>query len=62
MSQHQYITTLERQIKVLNERIDAKIMSGQRYVEESQRHRALLRKLREQRRGNGLFGRFSLFA
>lgn len=59
MSQHQYITTLERQISSLNERIDAKIMSGQRYAEESRKHRMLLRKIREQTREQktGFFGR-----
>lgn len=50
MSQHQYISTLERQINILNERIDAKIMSGQQYVTESRKHHLLLQKLREQKR------------
>lgn len=63
MSQHQYISTLERQINILNERIDAKIMSGQQYVAESRKHRMLLQKLREQRRSKGLFSRvFASFA
>jgi len=58
MSQHQYITTLEHQINTLNERIDAKIMSGQKYVEESRKHRMLLRKIREQKREQkSFFGR-----
>ncbi len=59
MSQHQYISTLERQISSLNERIDAKIMSGQRYAEESRKHRMLLRKIREQKQEHrtGFFGR-----
>lgn len=59
MSQQQYISTLERQIRIINERIDAKIMSGQKYVEESRKHRMLLRKIREQKHETktGFFGR-----
>lgn len=63
MSQHQYISTLERQINILNERIDTKIMSGQQYVDESRKHRMLLQKIREQKRElkqerkTGFFGR-----
>jgi len=59
MSQHQYITTLERQINTLNERIDAKIMSGQQYIAEARKHRTLLRKIREQKQEKkvGFLGR-----
>jgi hypothetical protein len=61
MSKNQYINSLELQLKALNERIDAKIISGQQYVAESRRHRLLLQKLREQKK-HGL-GRFiPLFA
>ncbi|MEO5645914.1 MAG: hypothetical protein ABIO57_02495 [Candidatus Paceibacterota bacterium] len=61
MSQNQYIATLEKQINALNRHIDAKIIKGQQYVEESRKHHALLRKLREQKRG--FIGRvFPLFA
>ncbi len=49
MSQHQYINTLERQINALNERIDAKIMSGQHYMVEARKHRMLLQKIRQQK-------------
>jgi len=45
MSQNQYIITLERQLKSINERIDAKIVSGQRYAEDSRKHRMLLQKI-----------------
>ena len=63
MSQHQYINTLERQINSLNERIDAKIMSGQQYMIEARKHRMLVQKLRDQRKSKGLFSRvFPLFA
>ncbi len=60
MSQHQYITSLEHQINLLNQRIDAKIMSGQQYVAESRKHRMLLQKIRAQKREHrsGVFGRF----
>jgi hypothetical protein len=51
MSQNQYIITLERQLKLINERIDSKIMSGQGYAEESRKHRMLLQKIRNQKRG-----------
>ncbi len=62
MSQHQYITTLEKQISILNKSIDAKILRGQQYVEESRKHRMLLRKIREQKQ-TGFLGRvFPLFA
>ena len=62
MSQHQYIQTLEKQIRILNRHIDAKILKGQQYAEESRKHRALIRKLREQTQP-GFFGRvFPLFA
>lgn len=64
MSKHQYITSLERQINLLNQRIDAKIMSGQQYVDESRKHRMLLQKIRAQKREqkSGFFGRvFPLF-
>ncbi|MES2224561.1 MAG: hypothetical protein V4478_01075 [Patescibacteria group bacterium] len=49
MSQSQYITTLERQINSLNQRIDQKIMSGQKYLDEARKHRMLLRKIQSQR-------------
>jgi uncharacterized protein YigA (DUF484 family) len=55
MSQHQYINTLERQINILNDRIDAKIMSGQQYMAEARKHRALLQKIREQKREKKTF-------
>lgn len=56
MSKNQYINSLELQIKALNERIDAKIVKGMAYREESRRHKMLLQKLREQQK-HGL-GRF----
>jgi hypothetical protein len=49
MSQHQYISTLERQINALNDRIDDKIMSGQQYMAEARKHRMLLQKIRQQK-------------
>lgn len=62
MSQHQYIVTLKKQINALNRSIDSKIVRGQKYVEEARKHRALLRKLREQKQ-SGFLGRvFPLFA
>jgi len=62
MSQNQYINQLEKQINLLNQRIDAKIMSGQKYAEESRKHRMLLRKIRQQKQSNVLSRVFPLFA
>jgi hypothetical protein len=65
MSQHQYIATLEKQIASLNRNIDAKILRGQQYAEESRKHRMLLRKIREQKNEHrsGFFGKlFPAFA
>lgn len=56
MSKNQYINSLELQIRVLNERIDAKIVKGLAYKQESRVHKMLLQRLREQQR-HGL-GRF----
>lgn len=61
MSQQQYIATLEKQLQALNRSIDAKIMRGQKYIEESRKHRMILRKIQEQKKG--FLGRmFPLFA
>jgi hypothetical protein len=59
MSKNQYITTLERQLNTLNERIDAKIISGQEYMAEARKHRVLLSKIRAQKReqSGSFFGR-----
>ncbi len=65
MSQQEYIITLERQLRTLNQRIDSKIMSGQKYVEEARKHRMIVRKIREQKREGktGIISRvFPLFA
>jgi hypothetical protein len=65
MSKNQYISSLERQIRILNEHIDAKIISGQHYAAESRKHKMLLRKIREQKQEQrkGVFGRlFPIFA
>jgi hypothetical protein len=64
MSKHQYITSLEQQINLLNAHIDAKIVSGQQYVMESRKHRMLLQKIRQQKQEQrgGFFARFPLFS
>jgi len=59
---HQFIGTPDQ---YLNERIDAKIISGQQYMAEAQKHRMLLQKIRTQKREQkkGFIGRvFPLFA
>ena len=65
MTRTQYAKVIERELQALNERIDLKILRGERYTEESRLHKALLQKIRKQRvravtHGRGLFA--SLFS
>lgn len=61
MTRQQYTKNIYQELKALNERIDYKILRGERYTLESKRHKALLREIRRQRVDS--FGRFvsSLF-
>jgi hypothetical protein len=59
MSQEQYKKIIEREIRNINQRIDFKIIKGERYADESKRHKLLLQKIRKQKH-KGLLGR--LFA
>ncbi len=61
MTRHQYTKNIYQELKALNKRIDYKILRGERYTQESKRHKELLKEIREQRRQS--FGRFvsSLF-
>ncbi len=57
MTPQQYKKVLAAEIKKLNQRIDYKILRGEQYHDDSRRHRELLRKLRRQRRKQGILGR-----
>ena len=56
MSQSQYLKMLEREIQKINEKIDRKILQGQRYAKEAHEHKLLLKKVRYISRQN-LFSR-----
>lgn len=49
MTQTQYTKAIEQEIMRLNKRIDAKILKGEAYGVESQKHKALLQKIRYQK-------------
>lgn len=52
MTRHQYTKNIQQELRALNERIDYKILRGQRYSDESRRHKALLRQIaRQSKRG-----------
>lgn len=62
MTRQQYTKKIQHQLQVLNEQIDYKILRGQRYVEESRRHKELLRQVARQTKSS-LFSRlFASFA
>jgi hypothetical protein len=46
MSQKQYLKTLEKEIKNINQKIDLKIIRGESYKKEARDHKLLLRKIR----------------
>ncbi|MBP6904544.1 MAG: hypothetical protein KBB91_00620 [Candidatus Pacebacteria bacterium] len=62
MTQNQYKKNIAHQLRILNERIDYKILHGQRYSEESRQHRELRRQMLKQSK-RGFFSRMipSLF-
>ncbi len=57
MTRHQYTKNIYHELQALNERIDHKILRGQRYSDDSLRHKQLLRQIKRQR-SHGFFGRF----
>lgn len=59
MSQEQYKKAIEKEIRKLNERIDFKILRGERYSSESRQHKALLQKIKGYQK-KSLFGRLFL--
>ena len=58
MTQQQYKKMVERELRKINERIDFKILRGERYGAESRRHRQLLSEIKRIGRGS-IFGRFA---
>jgi hypothetical protein len=57
MTPHQYKRLLATELNRINQRIDFKIMRGERYSDDSKRHRELLRKFQRQKRKQGFLGR-----
>jgi hypothetical protein len=60
MTRHQYTKNIYRELRELNERIDYKILRGQRYSDESRRHKALLRQIARQSNRGFLSKLFSI--
>ncbi len=59
MTRHQYTQTLARELQKINERIDYKILHGQRYADDSKRHKMLLERFNRQRRRVSLLARMA---
>lgn len=57
MSQTQYLKMLEREIQRINNKIDLKILKGEKYSKEARDHKLLLKKVRYHSR-RGLVNRF----
>ena len=62
MSKNKLAHTIHKELIILNERIDTKIIQGRSYIKEASRHKALLRQLhylgQAQNKGN-IFTMFS---
>lgn len=52
MNTKKYKKVLEREIDKLNQKIDLKILWGQSYREEARRHKALLERIYNKRKGS----------
>ncbi len=61
MTRHQYTQNIRKELRMLNERIDYKILHGQRYAADSLRHKALLRQIASQSK-RGILTRLFSFA
>lgn len=55
MSSNTFKKAIERELQRLNEEIDKKIVKGLSYMNESKRHKALLRQLDSFKNHNNLF-------
>jgi hypothetical protein len=53
MTPQQYKKVLAAEIRKINQRIDLKILRGERYSDDSRRHRELLKKLQRQHKKEG---------
>lgn len=52
MTQTQYTKAILKEIQKLNKKIDAKILKGEKYNNESLKHKTLLMKIQEQRQSS----------
>ena len=62
MSKNKLAHTIHKELIVLNERIDRKIIQGKSYIKEASEHKALLRQLqyvRQDSNRNIIFNMFS---
>ncbi len=50
MTRSQSVKAIEQEIKKLNQRIDLKIIHGQRYASESKMHKMLLDRIKKMRK------------
>lgn len=57
MTPQQYKKVLATELKKVNQRIDMKILKGERYNDDARRHRELLQKLQRQHKRNSFFDR-----
>ncbi len=57
MTRQQYLKMLEKEIQLINKRIDYKILQGEQYAREARDHRLLLRKVRQHTQ-KGILSRF----
>lgn len=62
MSRQEYLKLLEKEIQLINKRIDHKILQGEDYAREARDHRILLRKIRQHTHRSFLSKFFPSFA
>jgi len=62
MTRHQYTQNIQKELRVLNNLIDYKILRGQAYARESKRHKELLRSMTRQTKSGLLTRLFTSFA
>jgi hypothetical protein len=58
MSKYKIVSTIQRELEKINERIDMKILQGQSYRKEAKQHKVLMSQLRH---AGGGFRFFSFF-
>ena len=62
MSKHKLAYSIRKELIVLNDRIDSKIVQGKSYIKEASRHKALLRQLHHLGHASGRSGIFTMFS